>query len=63
NLIGLGLGPVLLGYCSDLLKPTYGTESVRYVLFVAALASLVAGGLLWRARKYLPGELDRYAAT
>lgn len=63
NLIGLGLGPVLLGYCSDLLKPTYGTESVRYVLFIAGLVSLVAGALLWRARKYLPGELDRYAAT
>lgn len=63
NLIGLGLGPVLLGYCSDLLKPTYGTESVRYVLFIAGLVSLVAGALLWRARKFLPGELDRYAPT
>lgn len=60
NLIGLGLGPVLLGYCSDLLKPTYGTESVRYVLFIAGLVSLVAGALLWRARKYLPEELDRH---
>jgi predicted MFS family arabinose efflux permease len=63
NLIGLGLGPVLLGYCSDLLKPTYGTESVRYVLFIAGLVSLIAGALLWRARKYLPAELDRYPAT
>ncbi|MDB5725144.1 MAG: transporter [Novosphingobium sp.] len=63
NLIGLGLGPVLLGYCSDLLKPTYGAESVRYVLFIAGLVSLIAGGLLWRARKYLPAELDRYPAT
>jgi predicted MFS family arabinose efflux permease len=63
NLIGLGLGPVLLGFCSDLLKPTYGTESVRYVLFIAGLASLVSGAFLWRARKYLPGELDRYAAA
>jgi MFS family permease len=63
NLIGLGLGPVLLGYCSDLLKPTYGSESVRYVLFIAGLVSLVAGALLWRTRKYLPEELDRYAET
>lgn len=63
NLIGLGLGPVLLGYSSDLLKPTYGTESVRYVLFIAGLVSLVAGVLLWRARRYLPAELDRYAET
>lgn len=62
NLIGLGLGPVLLGYCSDLLKPSYGAESVRYVLFIAGLVSLLAGLFLWRARKYLPAELDRYGA-
>lgn len=62
NLIGLGLGPVLLGYCSDLLKPTYGAESVRYVLFIAGLVSLLAGAFLWRARKHLPAELDRYGA-
>src|SRR5205085_1183201 len=31
NLIGLGLGPVVLGFFSDQLKPTYGAESVRYV--------------------------------
>jgi predicted MFS family arabinose efflux permease len=61
NLIGLGLGPVLLGFVSDQLKPSYGTESVRYVLFVAGLVSLVAAALIWRARKYLPEELDRYA--
>lgn len=63
NLIGLGLGPVLLGYCSDLLKPGYGTDSVRYVLFIAGLVSLVAGLLLWRARRHLPAELDRHAGA
>lgn len=63
NLIGLGLGPVLLGYCSDLLKPGYGTDSVRYVLFIAGLVSLIAGLLLWRARRHLPAELDRYAGA
>ncbi|MFT4026548.1 MAG: MFS transporter [Novosphingobium sp.] len=62
NLIGLGLGPVLLGFCSDLLKPSYGAESVRYVLFIAGLVSLIAGLLLWQARKHLPAELDRYGA-
>lgn len=61
NLIGLGLGPVLLGFCSDLLKPGYGSESVRYVLFIAGLVSLIAGLLLWRARRHLPEELDRHA--
>jgi len=59
NLIGLGLGSVVLGYFSDLLKPEYGDESVRYVLFFASGLALVAGLVLWSARKYLPAELDR----
>lgn len=30
NLIGLGVGPVLIGHLSDVLKKTYGAESLRY---------------------------------
>ena len=30
NLIGLGLGPQAVGVLSDLLFPTYGTQSIRY---------------------------------
>lgn len=37
NLIGLGVGPLLIGLISDTLKSTYGAESLRY----AALAVLV----------------------
>lgn len=62
SLIGLGLGSVLLGLSSDLLKPTYGADSVRYVLSIAGLVSLIAALLLWRARRHLPEELDRYGA-
>ena len=59
NAVGIGIGPVLLGYVSDLLKPEYGDESVRYVLFVTAAFSTLGGLVLWTARKYLPDELDR----
>ncbi|RJF91216.1 spinster family MFS transporter [Sphingomonas cavernae] len=37
NLIGLGLGPVAIGKLSDLLRPSYGDESLR----MALLCSLV----------------------
>ncbi|HEU4821249.1 MAG TPA: MFS transporter, partial [Qipengyuania sp.] len=36
NLIGLGLGPLFFGVLSDLLQPSYGEDSVRYVLYGAA---------------------------
>jgi MFS family permease len=47
NLIGLGLGPQAVGALSDLLAPTYGTESLRY-----ALLSVVVIGSIWSALHY-----------
>ena len=40
NLIGLGLGPLFFGMLSDWLRPEYGEESVRYVLYGAAFLGL-----------------------
>jgi predicted MFS family arabinose efflux permease len=58
NLVGLGLGPVALGFVSDRLKPEYGDDSVRYVLIVASLAAVAAGLILLSARRLLAGELN-----
>ena len=60
NLLGLGLGPVVLGYISDSLKPTYGAESIRYAMAIATIFALIAAFILWSSRKYLAEELDRY---
>lgn len=32
NLIGMGLGPLVVGVLSDLLKPQFGSESLKYAL-------------------------------
>ena len=48
NMIGLGLGPTAVGWVSDLLRPEYGDESVRY-----ALLWIVTGGALWSTFHYL----------
>ncbi|XOV88542.1 MAG: spinster family MFS transporter [Pseudomonadota bacterium] len=37
NLIGLGLGPLLTGFISDLLVPRFGEESLRYALVIVVL--------------------------
>lgn len=62
NLVGLGLGPVLLGWVSDLVKPQFGPDSVRIVLVIATLFSLLAAFLLWKSRQYLDAELERAPA-
>lgn len=59
NLIGLGLGPLFFGMLSDLLQPAYGAESVRYVLYGAALMGLVPAFFFWRCGLLLNEELDR----
>lgn len=38
NLIGAGLGPQVIGTLSDVFRPAYGQESLRYALMVASLA-------------------------
>jgi predicted MFS family arabinose efflux permease len=59
NLIGLGLGPLFFGMLSDWLQPTYGADSVRYVLYGAAVLGLVPAFFFWRCGLLLNAELDR----
>lgn len=47
NIIGLGLGPLLVGVLSDWLEPALGVESIRY-----ALLSVVVVGNVWSALHY-----------
>ena len=42
NLIGLGLGPVLVGGFNDLLRDSLGDGAIRYTMLAAALANVVA---------------------
>ena len=45
NLIGLGVGPLLMGAISDWLKGEYGTESLRYAA-VSCLGFYILAALL-----------------
>jgi MFS family permease len=47
NLVGLGLGPQVVGLLSDFLKPGLGAESVRYALLWVVLA-----GAAWSTLHY-----------
>lgn len=49
NLIGMGLGPLATGALSDLLRPRFGEESLRYALLILCPGYLWAAWHLWRA--------------
>lgn len=42
NLIGLGLGPLAIGYFSDTLRPYYGEDSLKFALVAGVAASLLS---------------------
>lgn len=59
NLIGLGLGPLFFGMLSDWIKPLAGGDSVRWVLYGAAVIGFIPAYFFWRASLRLNEELDR----
>lgn len=59
NLIGLGFGPLLFGMLSDGIKPTFGEDSVQWVLYFAAFFGVLPALFFWRCSLRLNDELDR----
>jgi MFS family permease len=53
NLIGLGVGPLLIGSLSDALRSAYGADSLRYAAVACTLFYLVAAVLLLLSVKHL----------
>lgn len=49
NLVGLGLGPFLVGQLSDQLRPTYGADSLRWSMLCVAMLTPLAILAYWRA--------------
>lgn len=49
NLIGLGLGPTLVGVLSDLLRPSLGSQSLRYAMLIMAATAPWPIYHYWRA--------------
>ena len=59
NLLGLGLGPVLVGALSDFLSDGVGlgaAQGLRFALVTASLLGFVAAALYWRSRKYIAAD-------
>ncbi|HET7817167.1 MAG TPA: MFS transporter [Sphingomicrobium sp.] len=56
NLIGLGVGPTLIGALSDLFKERFGTEALRYAAVSVVGFYLVAGLLMLFAVKRLRND-------
>lgn len=57
NLIGMGLGPLVVGIISDQLAPSLGNEALRYALLIFAPGYIWAGVHLLLARRTAAHEI------
>jgi MFS family permease len=57
NIIGMGMGPYLVGVASDLLSPDTGIHSLRYALCLAVLVNVWAAFHYFIGAKSLRGDL------
>jgi MFS family permease len=57
NLIGLGLGSLLIGMLSDALTKRYGIAAIRYSMIFPSLIALVAGIFFWIGSGYLERDI------
>jgi MFS family permease len=58
NIIGMGLGPYLVGVASDLLAPAFGVQSLRYALCLAVIVNLWAAVHYFVGAQSLRGDLE-----
>lgn len=57
NLIGMSLGPLLIGLFSDYLQPEYGTDSIRVALASASVLGLFSAFFFYRCGRSLLRDL------
>ena len=60
NIIGLGLGPFIVGVMSDYLAPTYGIDSLRYALAAMTLLNIWGAFHYFWAGRTLRADLETH---
>jgi predicted MFS family arabinose efflux permease len=60
-LIGMGIGPQVVGILSDLLKPTLGMESLRYAMLIVSLLGVWAAYHFFRVARTIDKDLSSVA--
>jgi len=57
NLIGLGFGPLVVGFLSDLFTPALGVESLRWAMSIIIPVGAIAAAFFFIAAKKLATDL------
>lgn len=63
TLVGLGLGPFVVGYFSDMFRAGFGDGSVRYALMLGSLGCVLGALSLLAAARFVTADIERCART
>jgi len=61
NLIGMGIGPQIVGILSDALVPEFGRDSLRYAMLSMSLVALWSAYHFWQVSRTVTEDLVRVA--
>jgi len=59
NIVGYGIGPVLVGALNDALAPRFGQGAIRWSLLGAAVVGAASAFFFWQCGRTLREELRR----
>jgi MFS family permease len=57
NIIGAGVGPLVVGTLSDAFAAKFGSDSLRYAMLAMSAAFSVSSYFLWKAGRSIKGDL------
>jgi len=57
NIIGYGLGPLCVGKLSDLLRPSLGSDSIRWAMMATMIPWIISAFCYWQASRTLKEDL------
>ena len=63
NLIGMGVGPQVVGVLSDLLVPVFGNESLRYAMTAVSFVTLWSAYHFWQVGRTVKADLSTVPQT
>ncbi|MEE3120276.1 MAG: MFS transporter, partial [Pseudomonadota bacterium] len=63
NIIGLGLGPLMIGVLSDYFSADYGTRALPYAMVTSARLVIWASRHLWLAARTLRADIENMGKT
>jgi hypothetical protein len=58
NLVGLGLGPVIIGGLNDMLHEDLGDEAIRYTMLLAVLTNVFAVGFYYLSARTVKHDIE-----